>query len=513
MRTTAAAAILLIATGNAWAGTCPAPKFTVSDVIVGDGSLDRGFPGGISLVDVDGDGDIDLMATHGFDPTANKYVPDRSMLYLNDGQGHFTHALDSTLSSTIGPTSGSTWGDVDGDGDLDAFVGTEIGALDVFYRNLGHGRFERQELGDATKTKGSNFTAAWADIDGDGDLDLYVGGPTLEPPAKALVYRNDAGTFKRVTNTPLENGDSNPGAALWSDLDNDGDVDLLLANSDIARQSNLPPAAIEHTIIYRNNGNWNFEASTGNDFQTPAFPATSAALGDVDNDGDLDLLLGLYAGDKATKRDRLFLNDGRAHFTESRGLMLPEHDQMQFAVAMADFNLDGNLDLVAASYNAPVLVYAGDGKGRFTPAADAGLAMRKRAHSSIATGDVNGDGRQDVVIGSWAETAKGEPMTLLLNETPSCGAWSEITLKDEHRTPNPPGARVTLVTKRTDGSERRQLRESSAQSGLRGQSASTFLFGIPTGEVLSSAEIRWPDGKTQSATALKPNAKQIIERR
>ena len=104
-------------------------------------------------------------------------------------------------------------------------------------------------------------------------------------------------------------------------------------------------------------------------------------------------------------------------------------------------------------------------------------------------------------------------MTLLLNETNPCGAWSEITLKDEHGAPNPPGARVTLVTRRADGGERRQLREASAQSGLRGQSASTFLFGIPNGEVLSSAEIRWPNGKTQNATALKPNAKQIIERR
>jgi hypothetical protein len=95
--------------------------------------------------------------------------------------------------------SGSTWGDADGDGKLDVFIPTQLGQRDFFFRSLGGGKFGWESLGEATETKGGNFSATWADIDGDGDLDLYVGGPALEIPGPGLVYRNDGGKFVRVT--------------------------------------------------------------------------------------------------------------------------------------------------------------------------------------------------------------------------------------------------------------------------------------------------------------------------
>lgn len=502
--------LCILAGGAAHAGQCPAPKFSVTDFKIGDGIHERGFPGGVSLVDADGDGDLDVMATQGYDVTAQKYLPRRSMLYLNDGRGNFARAQDSPLSGLIGPASGSTWADIDRDGDLDVFVSSQLGAPDVFFRNLGNGRFERQELGDATKTKGGNFTASWSDIDGDGDLDLYVGGPTLEPPGPALAYRNDGGAFVRVTPTPLENGDNNPGAALWTDIDNDGDQDLLLANSSIARESGMTPTSIEHTVIYRNDGNWTFVRAAGNAFESAAFPATAAALGDVDNDGDLDLVLGLHEIGKSTKRDRLFLNDGRGRFAEAKNVLLQDHAEQQYATAMADFDLDGNLDLVSAAYNAPVAIFMGDGAANFARVEGLNLDERKRAHASIATGDLNGDGRPDALIANWSERTEGDYMTLLINETPPCGAWSEIILRDAHGAPNPPGTRVTLITRADSGAQRRQLREASAQTGLRGQSGSTFLFAIPQGEKAIAAEIRWPGGNTQRLTSIKSNARTEV---
>lgn len=509
-RTATALLLSIVAAGATQAGECRAPKFTVTDFKTGDGTADRGFPGGVSLIDADGDGDLDVMATQGYDVTQPKYLPRRSMLYLNDGRAAFTRAEDSALSGTIGPASGSTWADIDRDGDLDAFVSTQLGAPDAFFRSIGKGSFERQELGDATKTKGGNFTASWVDIDGDGDLDLYVGGPTLEPPGPALVYRNDNGAFVRVTGTPLENGGNNPGAALWADLDNDGDPDLLLTNSSIARESGMAPTAIEHTVIYRNDGNWKFTRATGNAFESNAFPATTAALGDIDNDGDLDLFLGLHEIGKSTKRDRLFLNDGHGRFAEAPNVVLQEHAEQQYAAAMADFDLDGNLDLIAAAYNAPVAIFMGDGAAHVAQAPGANLAERKRAHASIATGDLNGDGRPDALIASWSEQTEGDYMSLLINETPPCGAWSEIVLRDAHGAPNPPGARVTLITRADGGKERRQLREAGAQTGLRSQNGSTFLFAIPRGEKAIAAEIKWPGGNTQRLTSIKSNARTEV---
>ena len=501
MKLGSAALFLFVTAGNALAATCPGPQFRVSDFQVGDGKLDRGFPGGVSFADIDGDGDLDVFATHGYDVTAPKYEPRRSMLYVNDGKANFTRADDSALSTADKPASGSTWADIDGDGDLDAFVSTELGALDAFYRNLGGGRFERQELGDATKTKGGNFTSTWVDIDRDGDLDLQVGGPTLEPPETTLVYRNDAGTFVRVTGSPIEGGPTNSGAVLWADVDNDGDLDLFVANSDAMRQSDLQPTPLEHSVLYRNEGKWQFTVTPGQAFADNAFPAVAAAFGDVDNDGDLDLLLGLYGNGKVAKQDRLFLNDGKGVFSEQRNVVLSGHLEQQYALAFADFNLDGNLDIVSASYNDDIRIFTGDGTGHFEPVDDPGL-KRKSAHSSLATGDLNGDGLPDAVIGSWAETSQGDTMAMLINQSQPCGAWTEIVLRDKAGAPNPPGTRVTLVTRHRDGKVRRQLREASAQTGFRSQSASAFLFAVPEGETIVAADIRWPNGRLQHISSV-----------
>ena len=102
------------------------------------------------------------MATGGYDvnQTERPIRYDRSMLYLNEGTGHFVRAEDSPLANADDPASGSTWGDMDGDRDLDGFVNTEHGRPNVFYRNQGGGRFAREQLGDATSTPGSNFRRA-----------------------------------------------------------------------------------------------------------------------------------------------------------------------------------------------------------------------------------------------------------------------------------------------------------------------------------------------------------------
>ncbi len=481
---------------------CGAVAFAVEDFRAARDDSDRGYPGGISLVDVDNDGDVDVYATQGYDTTLQKLSARPSALYLNGGRGRFSRAPESDITTTAAPASGSTWADVDGDGDLDAFVSTQLGRTDVFYRNQGGARFVREELGEATAVSGSNFTSTFADLDSDGDVDLVVGGPTLEPPTTMLVYRNDGGKFVRVSGTSLDNGLSNPGAVLAADFDNDGDQDVLIANSDIARKSDLPAATFESAQLYRNDGGWRFSRVADAAFSTPTFPSITAAAGDVDNDGDLDVFLGLYNDGKGTKRDRLFLNGGRGDFTEARDFVLPEHAQMSSGAAFADLNLDGNLDLIAVSYEGAVNVYAGDGADRFVAVNDVALSKRTGPHFAIATGELNGDGKPDVVVGSWGEKPPGEFATLMLNKSATCGGWTEVVLRDVRGASNPPGARVTLVTSRRDGSERRQLREASAQTGFRSLSANPFLFGVPEGEAIVGVEIRWPDSRVERRSSV-----------
>ncbi len=405
------------------------------------------FLGAVSLADVDGDGDLDLMATRGYDTTEQNrpFHFDRSMLYINDGAGNFSHALDSPLANADNPASGSTWGDIDHDGDLDAFVSTQHGRPDVFYRNLGGGRMAREDLGEATRTPGSNFTSSWADMDGDGDLDLMSGGPALEPGQPNLVFRNDDGDFVRVRDAAIDNGVGNPGAVLWADVDNDGDQDLFVANSDISRRSGLDPAAYETSQLYRNDGGWRFVRTEGQGFDDPLYPALGAVFGDIDGDGDLDLFLGMQPGlPDRSFADRIFRNDGRGHFTLDTAFAGPPHNEMAGGATFADFDLDGDLDLLFGNFNTGIFLYSNDGAGSFTAVADAALNARVDSHGAFASGDVDNDGDHDVVVGNWGDTHEGEYVTIIRNEGAACGRSLRIELRDRYGAADPIGARVTL---------------------------------------------------------------------
>jgi hypothetical protein len=485
------------------AAQCMAPHLAPAELRIGDGALDRGFIGGVSFADVDGDGDLDLYAARGYytNQTSLPLQLDRSMLYINDGRGGFSREESSALSNNSEPASGSTWGDVDQDGDLDVFVATELGRPDAFYRNLGGGRFAREQLGDATTTRGGNFTATWVDIDGDGDLDLVSGGPTLEPVGPNLVYRNDNGAFVRVADTPVANGASNPGAVLWADLDGDGDQDFFVANSDISRMSQYPAAEYESSQLFLNDGAWHFTRTTGQAFERPEFPALGAALGDIDNDGDLDLFLqaqpgGDLPGGRRRMADHMFRNDGAGHFALDATLAGSEHDDVAGGAAFADFDLDGDLDLVVAAFDTGVILYANDGHGVFAPVDDPILSQLVSTHAAITTGDIDGDGDIDVAIGNWGERPEGDYVRILRNETPACGHPVRVRLHDRAGAPDPIGARVTLVTHGPHG-ERRQMRESAGQTTFRGQSGDQLYFGVPMDERVIALEIRWPGGRTQ----------------
>ncbi|ANP45879.1 hypothetical protein ATE48_08065 [Candidatus Viadribacter manganicus] len=479
--------------------SCPAPRLEATPLIIGDGSRDRGFPGGISLADIDDDGDLDLMATGGYSPAQGRPSYRANTLYINDGSGNFSHSPDPEFLVADNPNSGSTWADIDDDGDLDAFIAVQHGRPDVFLRNLGGGHFAREQLGDATATRGSNFAESWADMDGDGDMDLMSGAPTMETPAGPLhVFRNDRGQFIRVTGVAIENGPtSNAATILWADFDNDGDQDLFATNSDILRSNGIEPASVETPRYYRNDGGWVFTQTEGQGFDSREFASTAAARGDVDNDGDLDLFIGHVGYGSANGRDRIFLNDGRGRFTLDGRFEGHVHPDKEASTAsFVDFDLDGDLDLATTAYNEGIRLFSNDGSGAFDLVHNETLLNRVTHYWGAASGDIDGDGDPDLVLGSWGETAAGDYVTILRNDSDLCGRSLRMELRSRHGAVDPLGARVTLVTRSARG-ERIQLREASGQSTFRSQSGSNFLYGVPEGERVLRAEIRWPNGRIQ----------------
>lgn len=231
------------------------------------------------------------------------------------------------------------WGDYDGDGDLDLFLAGS-GRFVALYRNEG-GKF-----GDATEEAGlarvpSGYSLNLVDYDNDGRLDLYVSLNGWSGPYPNLLLRNvGGGKFQDVSR---QAGVADPGSgfvSLWGDLDNDGRLDLVVANG-VLKDGSVPQ-------IYRNNGDGAFTNVTrraGLD-EPPDWGAIGIALGDYDRDGDLDL----FINGLGKAPNRLYRNNGDFTFTDvadRAGVVQPPHNG--FVAFFFDYNNDGWPDLLTTS--------------------------------------------------------------------------------------------------------------------------------------------------------------------
>ncbi len=228
--------------------------------------------GAVAWGDYDGDGDPDL-ALAGATRLTAPFNP-ITRLYRNDGNGRFTDVQAGLPGVMLGALA---WADYDGDGDLDlALMGETDGAfLTRLYRNDGDDRFHDAGTAFPPLAFGG---LAWGDYDGDGDPDLALTGATLDPGllrGVSKLFRNDGGAFS-------EAGVSLPGVALggvqWGDYDGDGDLDLFLSGA----ESTL---GARHTFLFRNDG-----GAFSKELQLAGLAFGDLAVGDYNDDGDLDFL-------------------------------------------------------------------------------------------------------------------------------------------------------------------------------------------------------------------------------
>lgn len=237
-----------------------------TDIAAGLDSLNHGF---LAWGDYDNDGDDDLFLS-GNDGTSR--VTD---IYENDN-GTFT-AISAGLTAV--DWSYAAWGDYDNDGDLDLVVQGHYDASNRttnIYQNT-NGSFSDISAGLEGLAAGS---FDWGDYDGDGDLDLAMTG-TAAGGRRAQIVRNNGGTFESLSYslTGVERGSTE-----WGDYDNDGDLDLLLTGDQTGTY---------YTILYENNGGTSFtDISAG----FTAMYTGRGVFGDIDNDGDLDILISGYDG-------------------------------------------------------------------------------------------------------------------------------------------------------------------------------------------------------------------------
>jgi len=453
---------------------------TFEDVTEGAGVGGEGHYGaGLAIADYDADGWPDILVTN-FGP---------NVLYRNRGDGTFVNVAPEAGIEAPGWNTGAAFFDADGDGDLDLFVAGYIdcsleevlatvpsldwkgvtkvaygpfgltGAPDHFFRSDGAGGFEEatEEAGLVDKSLGFGFAVRAFDLEGDGDLDLYVANDS----DANYLYRNEGdGTFQEVgmwSGAALDDsGLAQAGMGVAAgDADGDGVLDLLVTNF-----------SEDFTTLYRADGRGFFEdvsRAVGIGASTYSSLSWGTALLDLDNDADLDLVV-------------------------ANGHIYPQvdsHPEFGLTYAQPDLLLENTSD---GTFE--------DASGRAGP----GFALL-RSSRGLAAGDYDDDGDLDLLI-----TALDEPPTLLRNES-GCGAWLSVSCRVEPGEGTAIGTRVTA----TVGS-RTLVRDLASNGSYLSVHDPRLHFGLGTASRVDRLEIRFPDGSLEVLEDVPCNQRLVIRK-
>ncbi len=360
-------------------------------------SVDAGASRDVELADLDNDGDIDVLVARGSNQNDD--------LFWNTGAGQFSRATVGPLVNTAATTRDVALGDVDGDGDLDVFMTRGPGSPNSLFVNRGGaqggatGVFELNETSVVSNDDANSRRAAFGDIDNDGDLDLFVANSSEDDN---FLYVNQGGVqggtegeFVRVLDGAVvhDGGVSHEGA--FGDIDGDGDLDLFVANHGGVVGG---PGALD--FLYLNDGLGGFTPVLTGAVVSLNGHSLCAGLADIDRDGDLDLFVGNNQG----QDDRLFLNDGRGDFTPVTTEPLVAEGGETKACRFGDVDYDGDMDLLVSRRQGQLdRLFLNDGEGHFVPQALGPLTTEVGETHALGLGDLDGDGFFDIVVAKLDE--------------------------------------------------------------------------------------------------------------
>ena len=559
--------------------------------------------GGVSIGDLDGDDRADVFCVGG--PEANglflQLAPDEA-----DPEGglRFARVEGSRTDGGYAWGTGASLVDIDGDGDLDIYV-CNYDAPNQLYINRstpGEPEFTEEASAYRLNIRDASITATFADIDNDGDLDAYLGcnryvppkGLPTEPPGEFdpetgtvvmfpkyeryfRAWRNPDGNFEgdsygrddyllrndgpdengqikfsRITEPAGIDGSGHALSATWLDIDRDGLIDLHVANDF------EDPDRLYRNLGPDSSGMVRFENVIGDVLPYTSWSSMGADEADLDGDGLLDLMvadmsatthfkakvnMGEMGGrqrkvleegwPRQAMRNMLYLDTGRGAYREAGFMAGLSSSDWTWAVKLADFDQDGRPDVyftngMSRNYTDSDVPFSGrqrygrtqwdhfreqppleerniafrnTGDLRFTDVAKAWGLDKNGMSYSAAYGDLDGDGDQDLVVANLDDT-----VSLYRNE--ATGNWLKVRLRSDEANRHGAGALVRVVT----GTGRTLVRRANPWTGWASTNDSDLHFGLGEDETVRTVQVSWPGNVVQQAGPFDANRTVTIER-
>ena len=457
---------------------------------VGEGPAvtDAGDSRGVNWVDYDDDSRLDLFVTNG--PAGGQ----NNCLYHNDGDGAFSAVTGDPIVSDGASSVGSSWADCDNDGDIDAFVVNWYGQDNLLYANNGNGTFTQITEGPAVSDGGFSETCGWADYDGDALLDLFVANSGSDDAEVNFLYRGTGGgSLVRITEGDIATDMFHSRSVSWGDYDGDDDLDLFVAN-----ENN------ENNSLYRNEGSGSFTKITEGPLVTTHGKSFGSSWGDYDNDGDLDLFVAnwgdqnnfLFRNDGSGTFARIMSGSVVNDHGWSIGSAWGDYDNdgdLDLFVSNG-FSQDAGERLVD-------FLYANNGNGTFTRVITGPVAAHQGWGYGASWGDYDGDGDLDLYV---ARCFGHTEMNSLYRNTGTPNGWLEVRCEGRRANRSAIGAKVRAKAV-ISGQDVWQFREVSSQTGACGQSQLAVHFGLGDATAVDSLVIQWPRGGTEVFTDIPAN--------